>query len=148
MALVSVDWKPSEQHLKRFGDACIVVFVALGVWIWWRQSIFGLSVGSQFARDAAVGLWSVAAVCGVLRLVAPRWLRPLYVMLMAAGLPIGFAMSHLAMAAVFFAVVTPTAVVFRLLGRDALGRNLEREATTYWRRRRPVVDTARYYRQF
>jgi Saxitoxin biosynthesis operon protein SxtJ len=148
LTLVTVDWRPSEQDLKRFGNACVVVFAALGVWVWWRQSVFGFSVGPQFARDAAGCLWSLAAVCGVLRWVAPRWLRPLYVGLIAAGLPIGFVVSHLAMAAVFLAVVTPTAIVFRALGRDALERNLERDATTYWRRRRPVVDTARYYRQF
>jgi len=148
VALVTVDWKPSEKHLKRFGEACVVVFAAFGAWIVWRESVFGWSVGPQVARYAAGGLWSLAAACGVLRWVAPRWLRPLYVGLMAAGLPIGFAMSHLAMAAVFFVVVTPTAVVFRAIGRDALERNLERDATTYWRRRRPVVDAARYYRQF
>jgi hypothetical protein len=125
-----------------------VVFAALGVWTSWRQSVFGFSVGSQFAQDVAGGLWSLAAVCGVLRWVAPRWLRPLYVGLMAVGLPTGFAVSHLAMAAVFFVVVTPTALVFRALGRDALERNLERDAATYWRPRRPVVNTARYYRQF
>jgi hypothetical protein len=148
VSLVTVDWRPSEQHLKQFGAACVVVFAAFGAWILWRQSIFGLSLGSQVARYAAGSLWSLAAVCGVLRWVAPGWLRPLYVGLMVAGLPIGFAVSHLAMAAVFFLVVTPTAIVFRALGRDALERNREPEATTYWRRRRPVVDAARYYRQF
>ena len=65
----------------------------------------------------------------------------------SASLPIGFVIARVVMG-VFFGVVTPIALVFRVTGRDALERTLDRGAATYWRRRSPVVDEARCYRQF
>jgi len=56
--------------------------------------------------------------------------------------------ARVVMGIVFFGVVTPIAFVFLVTGRDALERTLDRGAATYWRRRSPVVDEARYYRQF
>ncbi len=148
MALVTVDWKPNEQHLRHFGTLCVVVFAAFGAWVLWRRSAFGMGMGPEVARYVSGALWSLAAVCGVLRWAAPRWLRPLYVGLMATGLPIGFVISHVAMAIVFFGVVTPIALVFRVLGRDALERMFDRDAPTYWIPRRRVVDAKRYFHQF
>lgn len=148
MAFVTIDWKPGERHLRGFGTACVVAFGALGAWALWRHSVFGVSLGPEAAQRVAGVLWGLAAVCGVLRWAAPVWLRPLYVGLTAVSLPIGFVMSHLVVGIVFFGVVTPIALVFRLMGRDPLQRKFDRSAATYWTRRSRVVDLARYYRQF
>jgi Saxitoxin biosynthesis operon protein SxtJ len=148
MAFIHVDWEPSEGHLRGFGTACVVAFGSLGAWVLWRHSMFGISLGPETTQRVAVALWGLAVVCGVLRFVSPGWLRPLYVGLMAVSLPIGFVMSHVVVGIVFFGVVTPIALVFRLMGRDPLERKFDRGAATYWTRRSPVVDLARYYRQF
>jgi Saxitoxin biosynthesis operon protein SxtJ len=148
MAFISVDWRPSKRHLRGFGTACVVAFGALGAWALWRHSLFGVSLESGSARRAAVILWGLAVVCGVVRAVAPRWLRPLYVGLTAVSLPIGFVVSHAVIGFIFFGIVTPIALTFRLMGRDPLRRAFDRGAATYWTRRSPVVDLARYYRQF
>ena len=148
MAMIEIDWKPSERHLRGFGTACVVAFGALGAWVMWRHSIFGMSLGPDASQRVALALWGVALVCGVLRWAAPTWLRPLYVGLMAASLPIGLVMSHVVVGIVFFGVVTPIALLFRLTGRDPMQRKLDREASTYWTRRSPIADVARYYRQF
>jgi Saxitoxin biosynthesis operon protein SxtJ len=148
MAIIEIDWKPSERHLRGFGTACVAAFGGLGAWVMWRHSIFGFSLGPDAAQRVALVLWAVAAACGVLRFVAPAWLRPLYVGLMALSLPIGLVMSHVVVGIVFFGVVTPIALLFRLMGRDPMQRKLDRQAPTYWTRRRAVTDVARYYRQF
>jgi hypothetical protein len=148
MAMIQVDWKPGEQQLRGFGLAGVVAFGALGAWVLWRHSIVGIGLGPETARNATVVLWGLALVCGVLRWIAPAWLRPLYVGLVAMTLPIGFVMSHFVVGIVYFGVVTPIAVIFRVMGRDPLQRTVDREAATYWVRRNPTVDLARYYRQF
>ena len=148
MAFVEIDWKPSEKHLRGFGTACVVAFGAFGAWAMWRHSIFGASLSPASAFRVALALWALALVCGALRLAAPMWLRPLYVGMMAVSFPIGLVMSHVVVGIVFFGVVTPIALVFRLRGHDPLQRKFDRSATTYWTRRHPVADPARYLRQF
>lgn len=148
MAFIEIDWKPREQHLRGFGTGCVVAFGALGAWVLWRHSVFGIGLGPQTALRVAVALWGLAALCGILRFVAPRCLRPLYVGLMAVSLPIGFVMSHVVVGVVFFGVVTPIGLIFRVIGRDPMTRKFDRDAKTYWARRSAVVDVTRYYRQF
>ena len=148
MSFVEIDWKPSQKHLRGFGTACVVAFGALGAWVMWRHSIFGMGLGSDTAFRVALALWTLAVVCGVLRFTAPTWLRPLYVGLMAVSMPIGLVMSHVVVGIVFFGVVTPIALLFRMMGRDPMQRKFDRDAPTYWTRRSPVTDVARYYRQF
>ncbi len=148
MAFIEIDWKPGERHLRGFGTGCVVAFVALGAWVIWRHSVFGIGLAPETALRVAVALWGLAALCGVLRFVAPRWLRPLYVGLMALSMPIGLVMSHVVVGIVFFGVVTPIALMFRLMGRDPMRRKFDRSARTYWTPRSAVVDVARYCRQF
>jgi hypothetical protein len=148
MAFIEIDWKPNERHLRGFGTACVAAFAAIGAWVLWRHSILGFDLRADTAWRVALALWALSAVCGVLRLTAPNWLRPLYVGLMAASLPIGLVMSHIVVGIVFFGVVTPIALLFRLMGRDPLQRRFERRALTYWVPRRSLTDVAKYYRQF
>ena len=148
MAFIEVDWKPGEKHLRGFGTASVVVFGALGAWALWRHTLFGIGLGPETAQRVAMGLWVLAAVCGLLRGLAPRWLRPLYVGLMAVSLPIGFVVSHVVVGIVFYGVVTPIGLIFRLMGRDPLCRTFDRNARTYWTPRRPATDLSQYYRQY
>ena len=66
----------------------------------------------------------------------------------AVALPIGFVVSHVVMAALFFGLFMPIGLLFRLLGRDSLHRKSDPDASTYWIRRKAVADVRRYFRQF
>ena len=93
-------------------------------------------------------LWALAALCTIVGVAVPLALRPLYVGLTLVSLPIGFVVSHVIMFVVFYGVLTPVGLVFRLVGYDPLRRKLEPGADTYWVRRRLENDTKRYFRQF
>jgi len=148
MALMEINWHPDGRSLRRFGAAALVVFAALAAWVLWRRSLFGVGLGPETARAAAVALAALAGACGLLAAVAPRGLRPLYVGLALVGLPIGWVVSHAVLALVFFAVVTPIGLGMRLLGRDPLRRWFDRGAATYWSPRRRATDVTRYFRPF
>jgi hypothetical protein len=45
-------------------------------------------------------------------------------------------------------VFTPFALLFRVLGRDALQRRLEPESQTYWQARAAQRDKLSYFRQW
>ena len=81
-----------------------------------------------------------------------RWrpiaLKPVYLGLTLATWPIGWVVSHLALAVVYYGVITPIALVFRLIGRDAMNRRFDRDATTYWEPYDPDRGLDHYLRQF
>ena len=60
--------------------------------------------------------------------------------------PIGWVLSHLLLGAVFYCLFTPLGLIFRLIGRDALG--LRRSvAVSYWRPKPAANDLRGYFRQ-
>jgi hypothetical protein len=148
MALIEIDWKPDRRKLRGFGVICLVAFGAIGTWIYFREHIFGFDVAPPTAAKLGCVLWTLAGLCGLLGAAAPAALRPLYVALTAATLPIGYVLSHVMMGALFYLVVTPIGLVLRLMGRDAMCRRFEPKARTYWVRREAVTDMKRYYKQF
>ena len=75
-------------------------------------------------------------------------MRPLHTALSVATSPIGWVLGKVLLAAVFFGLIAPLALWFRLRGRDVLGRRPQPEAPTYWQPRRPVTGGEQYYRQF
>ncbi len=52
------------------------------------------------------------------------------------------------MALLYYGLFTPVALIFRIMGRDALDRRFEPDAATYWTKRKPVTDRKQYFRQF
>lgn len=148
MSLVEINWKPDRGQLRTFGIAGAVVLGALAGWVLLRQSLLGMSLGPATARTTGGALLTAAGLLAVLAFSAPGALRPVYLLLTALGLPIGFVMSYVILAVVYFGLFTPLALVFRLVGRDALCRKIDPNAATYWTPRRPAKDVKRYFRQF
>jgi hypothetical protein len=148
MGMIEVNWNPPAKQLRSFGWICLVAFGALGAWLHYRQTLFGFEFQPDTAAMVARALWGIAAVSALLALVAPRALRPLHVLLTAISLPIGLVMSHVLMALLYYGLFTPVALIFRIMGRDALDRRFEPDAVTYWTKRKPVTDRKQYFRQF
>jgi Saxitoxin biosynthesis operon protein SxtJ len=148
MALVEINWRPDRNELRKFGFISLAAFGALGLWVFFRQSILGIELSPDGARIAAYLCWGLAGGSLAGSLTAPDVLRPLYVALTAISLPIGFVVSHAMMAIIFFGLLTPIALVFRIIGRDALERRMDPAARSYWQPRRPMQDRAQYFRQF
>ena len=148
MALLAINWNPDRRTLRRFGLVCLVVFGALGAWACLRRSVFGIGLSPEAAQAVAIAFWAAAGLAGVLACVAPAVLRFLYVALTALTLPIGFVVSHTALALLYYGVVTPIALVGRLAGRDPLHRAFDPDAASYWAPRKGTPDVKRYFRQF
>jgi hypothetical protein len=148
MALVQVNWRPDRNELRNFGFISLVAFSCLGLWLFFRQTIFGIELSADAAHTAAYVCWGVAALSLAGSLTVPEALRPLFVGLTVVSLPIGFVVSHVLMAVVFYGILTPVALFFRVTGRDALQRRFEPSAKTYWQPRHVVQDRGRYFKQF
>jgi hypothetical protein len=75
--------------------------------------------------------WIVFALLAITGLLAPMSLRPVYRGWMRFGLFMSRFTTPLIMGLVFFLVITPTAVIMKLLGKDPMKRELVHDRTTY-----------------
>jgi len=138
MALVDINWNPSAKELRVFAVLQLVFFGIVAWLIQPRIAVAGVPTAILVA----------AATIAAVGFVKPTWLRGMYVVWMMAVFPIGFVVSHLLMAAVFYLVVTPIGLMMRMLGRDPMLRRIDRDAKTYWQTRTPTKGTRGYFRQF
>src|SRR5262245_27784261 len=147
MKAIELNLNPDRRVLRQFGFIALAAFVALGVMVLWRGHVLGLPLGA-WTRPVAYALWGLRGISGLLSLIRPEANRPLYVALCVVTYPIGIVVSYILMGAIFFGLLTPVNLVFRLVGRDALARTLDRRADSYWIRRTGPPPVARYFKQF
>ena len=139
MAVISINWKPSSRELRWFAGL-LIVFFAIVAGIWKFKS--GQTPGPAI-------LVGVTSAIGLLGLAAPQAIRWVYVGWMVAVFPIGWVVSHLLLAAIFFGVIMPIGLILRVLGRDPMQKSFDRSASTYWiARPNEPTDSQRYFRQF
>ncbi len=72
----------------------------------------------------------------------------LFAGLSIVAIPIGFVISHVLIAAVYYLVLTPIALVFRVTGRDVIGKQLDRSAASYWHVREGKRPAASYFKLY
>jgi hypothetical protein len=129
---------PSARTLRQFAGLWLVFFGLLAAW-----------QGGVRGRPAvALCLAVLALTVGPLGLVKPALVRPVFVGWMMCAFPVGWLVSRLILAAVFYLVVTPTGLLLRLCGHDPLRRCPDPAAETYWTAKPPTRDPRRYLRPF
>lgn len=110
---------------RGFGLVFAAVFALVGLW--------------PLTGDGPPRWWALATAGGfaVVALAAPAVLAPLNRRGFGIGLPLRRVVDPIVMGIVFYAAVTPTALVMRLLGKDLLERRFDPKAETYWIQRDP-----------
>lgn len=146
--MIKLDLRPTDGMLRTFGLIGLVVFAIIACTIgYWGRIVF-IPLPDAAERPLLYVFAALAAWCGLGAAVAPRALRPLYVGLTVLSFPIGIVVSYTLTAFVFYGVITPIGLAFKLIGRDALQRRFEPATGSYWIRRPPPPPAARYFRQF
>jgi len=130
--LVSLQLQPSDQKLRQFGWIAAVAFPVL----------------AYVLGRAELLLLALAAASLVFSLLWPRGNKPLFVAMSLVSYPIGFVISHVALAVLFFGILTPVGLLFRLLGRDPLARRFEPGRPSYWIDLPKITSKKDYFKQF
>lgn len=138
MRLDEIRVSPNDRTFREFAGGLVVVCAGLATWLGW-------SSGNLLLFGFAAGAALLVAGVGVLR---PRLLAPLFWGWMIVVFPVAWLVSHLILVVLFFGMITPVAVLFRLVGRDALNRKLRPEQATYWEEKPTISEATRYLRQF
>jgi len=96
----------------------------------------------------AFGIWGIGALVWVGFALAPPLRLPIYRVWMHVVFPIGWTVTHVIMALLFFAVITPAGLLLRLFGRDPLSRRIDPNAQSYWTERRQPSPVERYFHPY
>lgn len=138
MAFQPINWRPDRKTLAEFSEFGMFFLGMVAA---------PLAYFRGHASTAAV-FW-VAAVAGrLLGIWRPMLLRPVFVGLTVATWPIGWVVSNVTLALLYFGVVMPIGLVFRAMGRDPMTRTFDRKAASYWEPHDPNWGMKRYLRQF
>src|SRR5262245_53347879 len=130
------DWN-SSRTLRQFALLCLVIFSALAA-----------SEHFWHKREGAASLFGVLAVLlGLGGLIWPRAIRPVFITAIKVTMPIGWLMSRVLLGILFFVFFTPLALLFKLIGRDALHRRYAPGQQSYWEPKRSATDVKSYLRQ-
>ncbi len=144
MAILEINWKPDAKKLRVFSVGWLVLFGILGVLV--AHKHYGFSGEEKWIWSYV--LWGVGGLVFLIGLVAPRAVYPFFLALTVVTFPIGWVVSNVVMALVYFGLFTPMALFFRLKHRDELHRAIEPGAMTYWRERPGAPPAKRYFQQF
>jgi hypothetical protein len=129
---------PTPRTLRQFAGLWLAFFGAWACWEWLARG-----------RPAvAVALGVAALAVGLTGLARPSAVRPVFVGWMVLAFPVGWLVSRLLLAALYYTVFTPIGLLFRLLGRDALELRRRPDRPTYWSPRPEAVDPLRYLREY
>src|SRR5262245_14682647 len=128
---------PTDRTLRQFAGLWIVFIGLVAV----RQELSQRPTVALIVAILAVGI-------GVMGLLAPRLIKPLFVGWMMAVFPIGWVVSRIVLGTIFYLVFTPISLIFRIIGRDALALKPGSTNSSYWRSRPGSNDQKQYLRQF
>jgi hypothetical protein len=126
MAGGTVDHKASTKELRNFGLLVGGVFSVIGVW----PMVF---------RGEPLRLWAV--IVGSLLILfgalVPTWLAPIHRGWMWVGHVLGWINTRIILGVIFYGLITPIGVLFRLLGKDTMRQTFSDASPTYRVNREP-----------
>src|SRR5262249_40286013 len=132
-----IPWRPAPSTLRQFAALWLVFFTGLAVW-------------HGVVRDRPVLGWGLAGLAGgvgLLGVAGPAAVRLLFVGWMVLAFPVGWLVSRVVLAGLFYGLFTPLGLCFRLLGRDLLGQRRP-TAETCWEVKPQPGDVETYLQQF
>ena len=108
---------------RSFGLVFFVIFLIVALW--------------PLKYEEDIRLWSLALsiIFFILGILNSKLLTPLNKLWFKFGILLGSIVSPIIMGIVYFAVVTPTGVLMRLLGKDLLKTTKTKSISTYWMKR-------------
>ena len=105
---------------RSFGITFFVVFLIVGIW--------------PLLYSESIRIWSIiiSVIFLFLGLIKFRYLTPLNKLWSKFGILLGSIVNPIVMGLVFFVVLTPIAIIMRLIGKDILKRKFNKSEKTYW----------------
>ena len=139
MSLIEINWRPNHKQLRGFGVIALIatplisllLYLVKGVSTSWITAI--LSVGVIIFLSSRISL---------------RTTKMFYLALLTVSVPIGLVVSFTLLIFVYFLLLMPLGILFRLIGRDSLCRRYDPKTDSYWIAHRQPERLDRYFHQY
>jgi hypothetical protein len=135
--LLKINKNPSHKDLRWFGVTILIGFGLIGALCHWRGKI-----------QTAEWMWEASSFVFAISFIFPRAAKWLYLAWMSAGFVIGSIVSRILLTIIFFIIVTPVALIFKVMNRDALRLRRDPHAKSYWKDHPDITDRSYYERLF
>jgi hypothetical protein len=140
--LLWIDVMRRNASDERFSKAELRYFA------WAAAVLLALVSARQPSPSPALFLRIAAGALFALGTVWPRSMEFVYRPLEIVTWPVRWLVSYVVLGAIYYGLITPLALWFRLRGRDVLGRGFDRQRASYWQPRPGSPEPASYFRQF
>ncbi len=141
--MVKIDWHPGRDTLARFARTAPFGFGLFGFVIAWKTGTF--SGNTSWAWP--ISIWTNGAFIFVLGWLAPKILKPIYLILVGFGWLIFSTIGFVAMTVIFFLFLTPIAWILRLGKRREIDCVIDPSAKSYWKLTDGSKPRETYFRQ-
>ena len=139
MSIVQINREPTAKQLNQFGLIWLGFLSVFGLLAWFRLD----------APAIAKGLWVAALVVPTIGWLLPPFMRLVFLGMSYAAWPIGFVVSHLVLAFVYYLVLTPIGLTMRVFGYDPMMRRTDSNTASGWIEREAGIRRPEsYFRQF
>jgi len=130
--------KITKKQLRIFGIALTILLGVIGL--------------IQFLKgNESTNLWFGGATVLILltTIAMPLLIKPIYRIAILIAHILGWINTRILLGLIFYLLITPIALVLKLMGRDPLNRKFDKQAKTYWNDRDPIpFSRENYLRQF
>jgi len=139
MPLVEIKWHPNRKELRNFAIVALIASAIISVLLYVLKGI---------AIQWVLIICATGFVTFLSCFICVKITRIIYLSLILVTFPIGYAVSFVLLAAFYFLLLTPLGLLFRLFGRDPLGRKFDPATDSYWITHHSPESLDRYFHQF
>ena len=137
--MITMNTNPSKRQLKQFA----------GIWLPLLSLLLGYICYFKLKIAVPAVVLCISGLCvSVFGFFCPGKIRPVFVGLMYITFPIGFIVSYSILTLLFFAVLTPIALLMRLFKFDPLERSFDIPGKSYWKSIEYSDKTEQYFKQY
>tara|TARA_B100000963_G_C22610617_1_gene664657 strand:- start:1052 stop:1468 length:417 start_codon:yes stop_codon:yes gene_type:complete len=138
MKLSDFNINPDLKMLREFGVFALFGFGLIGFVMGFKWDIWQIGYG----------LLALGVISFILSFIDPKLLKPIFISLTIVAFPIGFIISNIILAVIFYGIISPVAIIFKVFRRDALNRKIEPESTSYWILREEKSPVSQRFKQY
>jgi hypothetical protein len=139
MSLVTINWRPDKNELRKFGTGALFMLPLIAALLAWLRHL---------PLTWVLCICAAGAIIFVLSRINSLLVKPVYLGLMLVSAPIGFAVSFVVLAIFYYLMLTPVGLIFKLMGRDVLANKFDKQTKTYWVTCQGPESVKRYFNQF
>ncbi|MCH8556370.1 MAG: SxtJ family membrane protein [Balneolia bacterium] len=142
LAMVMAEVEVNKKRIRDFGLVMLVVLsFIIPAFLSWRND-WEISTVSWM-------LFTIGVVLFLFSLVRPLLLTPVYKAWMGLAIILGLFMTKVIISLVFYLIMTPIGIGRRLLVKDPLGIQQNKQIESYWEvKENPVREPSTYEKQY